>query len=292
MNEAHLKLGVSGATSSLLQLGGSAGLGVYRLEVAMNWTPTHWDVLSNARVIFGGEVEVSFAQGMHFPLGQLQAVYAVAFANAEQRTHAARVDLSTNLLPAQLEALERKRAGGQLNLHLKVRGVLLLSAGSTASPAKPSAEGFSDDLEYRLKASEWMEVLERWEYAKGFLLEVPMLAELDAVRAVKASKDVEKAISEMAEGRYRDAIATCRDALETAYGGDDKSLYPNLGYKVTGLSEADKKERFWLARRGLWAVAHAAKHRDDTTDAIEWDRRDARALILMLSALLEQDPPI
>jgi hypothetical protein len=137
-----------------------------------------------------------------------------------------------------------------------------------------------------------MEVLESWEYAKGFRLEVPMLTGQDSVSAVRAIKDVEKAIAEMAEGRYRDAIATCRDALEIAYGSDDKNLYPNLGYTVTGLSEADKKERFWLARRGAWAIAHAAKHRDDTTDAIEWDRRDARALILLLSALLEQDPPL
>jgi hypothetical protein len=96
----------------------------------------------------------------------------------------------------------------------------------------------------------------------------------------------------MAEGRYREAVATCRDALETAYGGNDNELHSELGYKVPGLREADKEARFWLARRGLWAVVHAAKHRDDATRDIEWERRDAQASILMLSALLEHDPPV
>ncbi len=77
-----------------------------------------------------------------------------------------------------------------------------------------------------------------------------------------------------------------------AYGSDDKDLHPELGYNVTGLRDADKQARFWLVRRGVWAVAHAAKHRDEATHAIEWERRDAQALILMLSAPLEQDPPL
>jgi hypothetical protein len=37
-------------------------------------------------------------------------------------------------------------------------------------------------------------------------------------------------------------------------------------------------------------VAHAAKHRDGVTADIEWERRDARALIMMVSALLEREP--
>jgi hypothetical protein len=290
MSEAHLRLSPNGAgvTSTLQQIGGDAGLGTCRLEIALSWAPSSWQDLGSARVIFGGEVEVSFSNGMRYPIGQLQAVYAVAFADGQQKTHPARADLRTNLLPAQLEMLEHKRAGGPLTLHLKLRGVLIPGEESTL----PSVEGFWGDLEYRLKSTEWMEVLEGWNYAQGFLLQVPMFADQDSTGTVRASKELEKAIADMAEGRYREAIATCRDALEMAYGAGDKNAYPDLEYSVKDIHNAGKKERFWLARQGAWAIAHAAKHRDDTTDAIEWDRRDARALILMLSALLEQDPPL
>jgi hypothetical protein len=63
-----------------------------------------------------------------------------------------------------------------------------------------------------------------------------------------------------------------------------------LGYKAPGIGDAGKDARFWLVQRGLRAVAHAAKHRDGATADIEWERRDARALIMMVSALLEREP--
>jgi predicted transcriptional regulator len=108
----------------------------------------------------------------------------------------------------------------------------------------------------------------------------------------RAKNDLEKAVSDMAEGRYRDAVSACRDALEAAYGAADKDLHPELRYKVENLRDADKETRFWLVRRALWALTHAAKHRDDATQDIEWERRDAAAVVTMLAALLEQDPPL
>ena len=290
MNQSNLRLSPSGASvnASLLQLSGTAGLGTHRLEIALEWSPSDWNALGDARIFFGGEAEVSFTNGMRYPIGQLQATYAVAFADGQQKSYPARADLSTHLLPAQLEVLEQKRAGGPLTLFLKLRGVLIPGPESTL----PSVEGFSDDLEFRLKEADWLTVLENWNYAQGFLLQVPIFAEGASARTAKANEDLEKAISEMAEGRYREAIAKCRDALETAYGPDDKGLYPDLEYKVKGIQEATKEERFWLARRGAWAVANASKHSDEATRDIDWNRRDARALVLMLSALLEQEPPL
>ena len=47
-----------------------------------------------------------------------------------------------------------------------------------------------------------------------------------------------------------------------------------------------------FARQALSAVTHAAKHKDAVTQQIQWERRDAVAVITMLSALLELEPPL
>jgi hypothetical protein len=121
---------------------------------------------------------------------------------------------------------------------------------------------------------------------------VPSIPDLSTVAAVQAAEDLRRAVSEMAEGRHRAAVAACRDALVSAYGPGDKDLYPRMEYSVSGMKEASKEERFWLLRRGAWAVANAAKHSDEETRDIDWQRRDAQALIQSVAALLQQDPPI
>jgi len=68
-------------------------------------------------------------------------------------------------------------------------------------------------------------------------------------------------------------------------------FHPELEHRVAGISKATKEQRFWLARQGLWAIVHAAKHNDEATQDLDWRRRDALAVILLLGALLEQDPP-
>jgi hypothetical protein len=308
MEEAFLQFGLGtrhGVRSTLTQMIGRPGTGTCRLELTLEWTPTDWEQLHDARLLVAGDLEISFAQDVRTPLAQLQGIYAVAFPSRAQGTFPARVELGANLLPAQIEALERERAGGPLNLHLRLQGVVLRNRPPdrtgkaivqverpTAAQIDPATEVFSGELVYRLKATEWIEVLEHWRYAQGFLLQVPKFTNRDTARAVRASDDLEQAIKDMTEGRYREAVAACRDALETAYGIEDKDCHPELEYSVKGMQGADKQARFWLARRGVWAIANAAKHRDETTRDIEWERRDAQALILMLSALLEQDPPL
>ncbi len=289
MHESQLRLSGGGnIISSLIQLRGNQGVGTYRLDIALSWTPTSWNLMHDARVMFGGDLEIGFGDGMRRPLGQLQAVYPVAFASPTQGTFPARVDLGTNLGPIQIEAIEKLRGGGPVKLLLRLRGLVFRAASEEVNPPP---EAFWDDLEYEIKAAEWMEVLEAWGYAQGFFLQVPQSASEETPAAAEASKGLEKAVVEMAEGRYREAVATCRDVLEMAYGADDKNLHPKLEYRVSGISDATKEERFWLARRGVWAVAHAAKHHDEAIQGLEWHRRDAQAMILMLGALLEQDPP-
>jgi hypothetical protein len=289
--DSFLSIGPGGIKSSLKQLSGRSGLGTYRIDLMLEWTPIRSTNLAGAHVAVAGDLEAGFVQGARLPLAQLQPLYAISFTGPEHGSVQALVNMGANVSPAQLEAIERQRSGGPITLHLQLQGIIFRPSSHEATPMAPAVQAFWGPLEYQVKAAQWVEVLGHWGYAQGFLLQVPAVTG-QSVKAVRAKNDLEKAVSDMAEGRYRDAVSACRDALETAYGTADKDLHPELGYKVENLRDADKEARFWLVRRALWAVTHAAKHRDEVTRDIEWERRDAAAIVTMLAALLEQDPPL
>lgn len=289
MAQGSLRLGRFGdLTATVLQLRGIRGAGVDRLDLALELLPLNWDLLHNARLIMWADLEVGPESTGRLAVGALGPGVA-AFAE-RGRTYPARIDLRATLSRQQVEAIEAARDGGPISLNLRTHGMVFPGVVGEEDAAL-SPETFWHDLEFRLKPAEWVEVLEAWGYAQAFLIQVPVLSDPSSIAAVRASKDLQRAVSEMTAGRFRAAVAACRDALESAYGASDKDKYPGLGYAVPGIREAGKEERFWTLRRGAWAVANAAKHSDEETRAIEWERTDAQALILSVSALLQQDPP-
>ena len=289
--DAHLAVSSGGIKSVLKQLTGATGFGTYRINVTLEWTPIRPAIFDEAKVALGGDLEVSFANRARQPVAQLQPFYAIAFPSSQMGPVQARLDLGANVSPAQLESIERERGGGPIMLHLMLQGLIFRPSSLEESELIPRVEGFWGELAYNLKPAQWVEVLENFGYAQGFLLQVPKYGSRSSPKAAEATVDLEKAIGHMAEGRYRDAVAACRDALEVAYGDGDRNRYPELGYKVENLRNADKDARFWLARQALWALTHAAKHKDEVTQTITWERSDAVAIITMISSLLEQAPP-
>lgn len=289
MAQGSLRLGRFGDIAvTFLQLQGNRGAGVDRLDLALELLPLNWDLLQDARLIMWADLEVAPESVGRLAVGNIGPGVA-AFAGGG-RTFPARMDLRAILGRQQIEAIETARDGGPISLCLRTHGMVfpgIVEGKETSAP-----ETFWHDLEFRLKPAEWVEVLEAWGYAQGFLIQVPVISDPLSIAAVQASKDLQRAVSEMTGGRYREAVAACRDALESAYGASDKDRYPELRYSVPGIKQVGKAERFWILRRGAWAVANAAKHSDEQTRDIEWVRSDAQALILSVSALLQQDPPV
>lgn len=289
MQRGSIRMGRFGdVAASLTHLTGRPGAGIYRLELVLDLLPLSWPALHDSRVVIWADLEVAFANASRLVVGTL-GPGATAFAEPG-KTYPARLYLAIDLGPRQVEIIEEVRDGGEISLCLRTHGIIFPSVNHGAEQTG-NPETFWHDLEFRLKPAEWIEILEAWHYAQGFLVQVPILPPSETAAATRAAKSLEHAATEMMHGRYRAAISACRDALETAYGGSDKDLYPELEYSVSGIREATKDQRFWLIRRGAWSVANAAKHNDDETRDIDWGRSDAQALILTLSALLQQDPP-
>jgi len=277
--------------SALKRLGGERGAGTHRLSLELEWTPMKPDVLAGARLLATGDLEFSVNQGARKPISPIQTFLPIRFPMREEGAQQTRVDMGAYLTPAQLEAIEQDRSGGPLMLHLRLQGVAFFDAPGEIEPAALT-DAFWFECAHEIKAAEWVEVLRQLGYAQGFLIQVPLYDGAVSRQAAEAARDLQQAVAAIQEGRFRDAVATCRDALEVAYGSSDKDAHPELEYKVTGITAADKAARFWLVRQALWAVTNASKHRDPTTQDIEWERKDAVAVASVLAALLEQDPPL
>lgn len=287
--DAFLTIGSGGIRSVLTQLIGEQGFGIYRLRLRFEWTPTRLEGTDGAGVIFDGHLGMGFSGGPARPLGRVQSLYPVVFPSRAQGGSQV-AELATDLSLLQINAIERERDGGPITLQLHLQGRLLRHQEPPPSDLVDNTT-FWGDLRYDLKPAQWVEVLEQWGYARSFLVQVPTYGSQDATRSRGAYRDLEKGIAALVDGRYRDAVAACRDALEAAYGSQDKTLFPDLRYRVEKLREADKAARFWLVRQGLWALTHAAKHNDELVQNIEWQRGDAVAAISILGALLEREPP-
>jgi len=287
MKTAGIRIDGAHLGATLISLSGGCGFGTYRLGFVFDLLPADWQRFHDARLLCAAEISIGLSGTGPIPL-MPTSLGAAAFASASQGTFPARLDLAGQLDQTQLDELERRRDGADLDLHLRFRGVLLPAQPSDQPPAIPTA--FWTDAEFRIKKAEWVELLEQWDYAQGFLLQVPRFSRPSSPAAERATKELEAAIAKLADGDHRAAVASCRDALELAYGDSDPPP-SELGFKAPGLQSADKEARFWLLRYALRSLANAAKHSDSTAAAIEWQRGDAVALIRILASLLERDPP-
>ncbi len=283
--EDQIQIGSNAIRVRLNQLSGEIGFGVFRLVLSTEWTPIGRESLAPARVILSGHLSIGFEKRGTKLVGSFQSLHPTAFGSSTRSLMDARVELVVDLMPHQVDAIERERDGRAIDFELHVAGLLLRPGDDDRGDLDPMS--FWNFLRYNVRAVDWLEVLQQWQYAESFLVQSPAFrAGIDVGPAVNRLNEAGQAVS---AGDYRRAVALCRDALEAAYGTDDSDLYPELGYRVGKIKEADKTARFWLARRGLWAITNAASHNDETTSQIDWQRRDAVAAISILSALLQQD---
>jgi hypothetical protein len=292
MLDPQLTIGNEGVLARLLSITGMRGVGVNQIVLNLELTPPRPDSFEAAVITMSGQFEVMFGQTPPRPVGQLLSAYSAMFPTREQSRVTARVDVVAHIPPDQLDVIERERSGGDIAINLKMQGTLFRPDDYEPTPRAPRREAFLGDLLYRLRPAEWVEVLNQLGYAEGFLLQIPRLETRTSPKALAAGEQLGRAIQDLADGRFSHAVEVCRDALEIAWGEGDRNPPAGLGYKVDGLKSAGKDERFWLVRQGLWAVTNAAKHKDETTQHIEWERRDAIAAVTMLASLLQRDPPL
>jgi hypothetical protein len=176
-----------------------------------------------------------------------------------------------------LNALEEARRGEGLELILDLNGLLI---------GQETIGSLSGQLRYRIEAGTWAR-LEEMQFAKSFLLSIP-LSGPGAGRVAKASERLERALGDVAVGRYREAVRECRDLIEALYS-EEGATFEEFDPRFPHSRQAGMGARIYAIRQAILMLTHAAAHDDEVAQRFQWERRDALAVIGLLAALLQQE---
>ncbi len=192
-------------------------------------------------------------------------------------SHPMQVGLELELDGTRLEAIERLRLGGKVKFSLDVMGLAHLADGRIV-PVRAK-------LDYEVPQSRWVEILEEMGYRRTMLLEIPMPAREESASLEKVAEHLQSARQHLLNGRFRDAVAACRDVLESlAAELHDEEEMKNVSF--ARLPGKNKQERLRVLRKALISLAHAAKHSDSAAASIEWNYLDAQCMVIMAASVV------
>jgi hypothetical protein len=275
---------VQWATITVTGFSGYVGAGFYRLVVNTSFPmPRRTD---EARTILemGGGFFLRRRQGGNLPLGTLTPFDHPLL--IENNTNESPYDPSplffVDLDRQRLEAIEDLRAGGDLPLemffwcrgHSSTRGFLAGKAN------------FSVDV----PQSSWVQVLEQLQYRRYLLLEVPLPGETGPPALAGAARSLSAAMSRLAVGDDRGAVAACRESIDglEEFLGDKASRPGGIDALFENARKWTKAERMLALRRALHALASPSHHGDAVSREVDWDRSDAVAIVASVASLLSR----
>ena len=271
------------ADLDLKTIEGAPGLGFYRL-IAQIDVVTH-DRQPEEEIVttnITGEMWVHGANSREHYLGCLRRQGMESPIVTYPRTSKDQLRLELELEGGRIEAVERIRLGGDLFIGLDVHG-MAYSAGERPRPVEAT-------LHYKANQATWLEVLEQMGYRKTMLLEIPIPGDEAGPELSEAAKYLREAQEQLLHGKWRQAVAACRDVLESLSIalGDNKWKPPaDLKRMLEVTKGMGKEERIRLMRWAMMPLTHAAKHADEVTARIEWNMVDARAVIIMTASVLQ-----
>lgn len=260
---------------------GQQALGFSRLTVAVALELRPRPQGQNARItdLAGGLMAQGRGGGFQY-VGRLRPMNAPILIEMSQYAQSWGESLEVELDRQRLEAIEQLRQGGELTFTVNLRARVVVQPDTV--------HVVQEQQSYRVNQGTWAETLGHLGYAQTMLLEVPVPDAQRAPEMAEAVGHLAAAQQAMARGAHREAVGLCRDVLESislALGDrDDQDTTFQTFFANT--RSMDKATRLRLVRRALKVLSHPARHVDQVTVQIEWDRADAGAMISMLAALM------
>lgn len=262
-------------------INGQPGLGHYRLlmhlKLSMPGAPEGEKILL---MDLGGSLSVSRGGGS-FPLGVLYPSGKPTVTEALKDWRFPQETLAVELDYRKLEAIEDVRLGGDLTLMVSLWARVVRNS---------EFEFVSDTVTHHVNKGVWVETLGQLGYAKRMLLEVPVPDPNDAPQLAETAGHLSKAHQAMTRGDWRETVGCCRDVLESLSValGEGKYTDPDMASIFENSRNKNKDERLRAIRQALMVFTHPARHADEVSAAIEWDRTDAVVMVSTLSALLKR----
>ena len=275
------------AKATDLRIWGGEGLGIHRLFVTFNLhlaalQPGQSAVIAEC----DGDAVVSGRGGQERYLGRLRVVDGPVWIESTEYPRDNQLTLELELDRPRLEAVEGIRLGGDLSFTFRLR---LRREWQQVEPPKSAVQVHDERLTYRANQSTWIEALQAMGYAKVLLLELPVPEKERRPELAEAVDHLSQAQQSIDRGHYREAVGHCRDTLEAATLalGDKPDLSDQALKRLFDDSRAmDKVQRLQVVRRAMALLCHPARHVDEVTTRIDWDREDAVSVVSMAGALL------
>lgn len=164
------------------------------------------------------------------------------------------LDFQFVLTPNQLEAIEARRNGGDFRLKIWLTGEVT-QGDDTAT--------ITESGEYHVRQQDWVEALERMEYRRSLLYEVPLPDPESG--AESAAGIIRRAQNLLLRGHYNECVAECRKLVE-AYPLSEEAkaqlIRARKKFKDGGTEKEsmDIPERLALMRDAIKHATHLAHH--------------------------------
>ncbi len=187
--------------------------------------------------------------------------------------------LNVELDRRQLEALDEIRQGTGLLFRFDLHMLLMCTPLVLQLPLQ--------QLDFQVNQSSWLSLLEQIGFRRVMLFELPVPDASSSPQLATAVDHLSKAQQAYGRGEYREAVGACRDVLESLSEAlRDKDAVSKEDFE--NLRDKDKAARLRLLRRALIVLTHPARHADEVSAAIEWQRIDAFSILSMVAALVQE----
>lgn len=265
---------------------GEKGLGVSRLFLNVRFSVYPQSGQAGGKRVtirdLSGEIHVKGRAPDSLHLGRLlpkngPVIIEIPLAHQSNAWHSLEVDLDRR----QLDAIEDLRQGGGLLFTVPVYGVVDLPSG---------VEILRESLTYLVIQGVWIETLAKLGYSRIMLLEIPIPDSNGLPEVATSVTHLSNAQQAMARGDYREAVGLCRDSIDalSLALGDQDDQDAVLKPLFAGSRQMDKATRLRVLRRAAQLFTHPARHADEVSAQIEWNRLDAQTIVSIVAALLQE----
>lgn len=241
------------------KLFGNTGMGIYRLFFHTRYT-IHSNkeenyILNN----FSTNISVTNNSNKEVFLGVGIPEKPFSFRNSSYDNEGI-ANFILSLTNEQIEQLEGFRNGADLQFKLMLScDSLELKSDSFPVPLTKNIE-----LSKNVNQSEWIECLDKMDYGKYTLFEVPIVTGLDHQASNELVNDLNKARTLFLKGEYDLSVATCRIALDvlTDILNDNGKIRHsiNVGSVKNHSKDMEKEERFYYVRHAIRNLTHLGVH--------------------------------